>query len=413
MSTSLTVAAPNAFSQEQIDIIKSQVAPKGTTNDELAMFLQYCQRTGLDPFARQIYLSERRSKNQQTGQWDVKRVPETTIDGFRVIAERSRQYAGQLGPFWCGEDGVWVDVWVPQKAPVAAKVGILRHDFKEPLWAVALYDEYVQTKSDGHPNSMWAKMPANQLAKCAESLGHRKAFPRELSGLYTREEMPSEQQEGKEAQRQYLADKGLEPFKAHKSIGAPMPVAIDVEMPSPKHEHHQPPATKPETIRELDEMLNAPNAENRGTKTIEMRHASKVAEADAALKETAKGTEKLTAEMITIRKHFGEVKKLLNELLGSDEIYYATLGAYNYKKSSHIKDIAEARKIYKDLALIHKRETEDKKLRTELELAHLEYGQRFYDVLGANGCEKIDDVLGLDGDTLRTVLDEIKALGRA
>ncbi len=54
-----------------------------------------------------------------------------------------------------------------------------------------------------------------------------------------------------------------------------------------------------------------------------------------------------------------------------------------------------------------------KKLRTELELAHLEYGQRFYDVLGSNGCEKIDDVLGLDGDTLRTVLDEIKALGRA
>ncbi len=69
--------------------------------------------------------------------------------------------------------------------------------------------------------------------------------------------------------------------------------------------------------------------------------------------------------------------------------------------------------MYKALATIHKRSTEEKKLRTELELAHLEYGQRFYDVLGANGCEKIDDVLGLDGDSLRTVLDEIKALGRA
>ncbi len=155
-------------------------------------------------------------------------------------------------------------------------------------------------------------------------------------------------------------------------------------------------------------MLNAPPS----PKTIEMRHASKVAEADAALKETAKPTEKLTAEMIKIRQHFGEVKKLLHDVLGSDEIYYATLAAYNYKKSSHITDIVEARKIYKDLALIHKRATEDKKLRTELELAHLEYGQRFYDVLGSNGCEKIDDVLGLDGDTLRTVLDEIKGLGR-
>lgn len=160
------------FNNEQIHLIKTQVC-KGATNDQLNLFLYHAKSTGLNPLARQIFGIIR------AGQLSI----QTSIDGFRLIAERSGKYAGQIGPLWADEQGNWSDVWLGSKPPFAAKVGVIRKDFKEPLFAVARFDEYAN-----QTNPIWKKLPTTMLAKCAESAALRKAFPQELSGLYTADE---------------------------------------------------------------------------------------------------------------------------------------------------------------------------------------------------------------------------------
>ena len=164
--TALTLWTP-----EQTQLISSTIAP-GCTGDELRLFAYACQRTGLDPFSKQIYAIKRGGKMTiQAG-----------IDGLRSIAERTGQLDGSE-TYWCGEDGAWADVWLGSKPPAAAKTIIHRKGSSHPFVGVARFADY------NAGQGLWSKMPAAMIAKCSEALALRKAFPADLSGVYSTDEM--------------------------------------------------------------------------------------------------------------------------------------------------------------------------------------------------------------------------------
>jgi phage recombination protein Bet len=167
----MTSSSLALWTPEQTQLISTTIAP-GCTGDELRLFAYACQRTGLDPFSKQIYAIKRGGKMTiQAG-----------IDGLRSIAERTGQLDGSE-TMWCGEDGQWTDVWLGSKPPAAAKTTIWRKGAGHPFTGVARFADY------NAGQGLWSKMGATMIAKCSEALALRKAFPADLSGVYSTDEM--------------------------------------------------------------------------------------------------------------------------------------------------------------------------------------------------------------------------------
>jgi phage recombination protein Bet len=168
---------------DQVALIKRTIA-KGATDDELALFLNQCRRTGLDPFSRQIHLVKRWSADERREVMTI----QVGIDGLRLVAERTGRYVPGREPVYSYDDKGRL---VSATAFVRKLSGGLWHE----VAATAFLAEYVQTRKDGTTTRFWSRMPHLMLAKCAESLALRRAFPMELSGVYSAEEVTAEDEQ--------------------------------------------------------------------------------------------------------------------------------------------------------------------------------------------------------------------------
>ncbi len=238
------------FTNDEITIIKQQIMP-GATNNDLNLFSMVCCRTGLDPFSRQIYAVSRWDNMSQMNKWSY----QTSVDGFRLIAERSGAYLGQTEALWCGSDGVWVDVWLKNEPPMASKVGVYKKGHKEPIYAVARFSSYAQTKKGGELTAMWRKMPDVMIAKCAECLALRKAFPNELSGLYTGEEMA--QSENSEQYKHFKPESDLTIDSANISSGLRdelRGLLLDLNKYKPEYEDYILKLSSDQLVKKIEEL---------------------------------------------------------------------------------------------------------------------------------------------------------------
>lgn len=220
------------------ELIRKTIAPQ-LKQDEFELFMEVCRTVRLNPVIKQIYALSTYDSQTSSNKMSI----QTSIDGLRLLAERSGDYAGQIGPEWCGKDGMWKDVWVEDAPPVAARVGVIRKSFQQPLYSVAKFSTYAKRKKGGELMHMWALMPDHMLAKCAESLALRRAFPHETCGLYTREEMGQAMAEDtiegeitnirEENPTQQAAEKPKEQAKASKPAENTRPVDRQPLQPVP------------------------------------------------------------------------------------------------------------------------------------------------------------------------------------
>jgi len=173
----------------------SALGIRNASNADLAVFMHYCQKTGLDPFSKQIYMICRREK--QGDQWIDKQTIQVGIDGFRVIRDR---VAARLGIEVEYEDTIWYDhdggehkVWLQDAPPAGCTVVAVKNGRRFP--GTLRFSEYVQTRGD-QPVGKWRDAPAHQIEKCAEAFALRRAFPHDLGGIYLEDEMPRQDGDG-------------------------------------------------------------------------------------------------------------------------------------------------------------------------------------------------------------------------
>jgi phage recombination protein Bet len=192
------VPKEEGLTRAEVELLKRTVA-KGTSDDEFALFLWVARKHHLDPMTRQLHCVVRWNSSlinaNGTKGGNVMTI-QIGIDGYRTLAARHADYGG------IDEPEIEYEEYKDQKVLKLARIRVWKKGFEHPTVGVARWAEYCP----GPPNDfMWKKMPHGQLAKCAEALALRKAWP-DLSDIYTDEEMEQSNVDFSASGRQLMVD---------------------------------------------------------------------------------------------------------------------------------------------------------------------------------------------------------------
>lgn len=217
MPPSTALALVPEVTNDELSAIVNVLGIRDHSQAELTLFALTAKRLGLDPFAKQIYSIKRKRRDGTYSQ-----AIQVSIDGFRSIADRTGQYAGQDEPSYGPTIGKGAD-----SHPEFATVRVLKLIGGQIVGtaSTAYWDEFAVT---GYGGEMWKRMPHVMLAKCAEAQALRKAFPTQLSGVYSDEEM--DQADRPTSQRTDV-DRETGEITAPRQITAPRPVSPPPSVP--------------------------------------------------------------------------------------------------------------------------------------------------------------------------------------
>jgi len=391
MSSNALTVVPQYQDPQMLETIKQTVC-KGATEAQFRMFIEVCKATGLNPFLKEIYYAPQIGVMASRDGYLRKANDHPQFDGMETRVERD-----------------------DKNIPIKAVCSVWRKDRGHPVICEAYYSEYKKA------SQVWQQYPSAMIAKVAEVLALKRSFA--INGVVTEEEVG--EQGSKEAQKAYLAEKGLEPYAPGQRVNPSAERAAaesrDVRNASPSIQALIIEGAKmldePPQIREAIPREDMPTLRETA-RSIEIRQSAKDKEAQAILDEAqrdqqAKAGKSGAHGIISLSKlkEWKQMKDDIRSYTGTDEIYKSTLKAKGYEHCNEIQTKEHAISIWRVLGAERNRLKQEKENMDVLAHAAEVIGQRaFSDCLGVHGAESLQDALNLSGDAWAALLAELKEL---
>lgn len=160
----------------------------GANPASVVLVIDYCAARKLDPMKKPCHIVPMQVKDARTNTYEWRDVVMPGIYEYRTTAQRTGEYLGHSKPTY-GPMVECAGVTAPEWCELTTYRWNPRAQARVEFPVQVFFREVVATKRDGQANERWKKAPIQMLTKCTEAAALREAFPDELGGETTAEEM--------------------------------------------------------------------------------------------------------------------------------------------------------------------------------------------------------------------------------